>query len=436
MAEDGTGGLVYLKQVDGVAHVFVSRYVAATGWRRSGSTRRALRRQLAAHRRRDGGELVVVWATPFATENEHGRTPSTSCSARRSARASSTSARRHRRSRTSVKRVGDQPRPGDELDRAGRRRLSGGRRKRKDPAAAPGRRCRAGARRPLRRRRAGRTSGAINRDLGVSMRPPTAANAPQIAIGPTGNGDRRLAGAGNRRVARIWARRVFRPRRSTTCCPSARRRRRRADQTDADAPSVAISLLGQAEVAYRQAAAPGSPLPGPRIFLNTLPDGESESGAEFHGAVLADNDVSGGQLASVGRPSIDVDEHRFLRLLYDDNGDPRVVEGTDRGLLSALSLGPRLRRFVGDPGERTVVASTMDPEGGGISAWPSADTAGGPRRSGARGLPGRRGADGARRAAAPVGRSTNSRLGARGSATGSSPSSRGRPATPRSSPTR
>ncbi len=39
MAEDGTGGLVYLKRVDGVPHVFVSRYRRrATGWRRSGST--------------------------------------------------------------------------------------------------------------------------------------------------------------------------------------------------------------------------------------------------------------------------------------------------------------------------------------------------------------------------------------------------------------
>ncbi len=27
MAEDGTGGVVYLKRVDGVTHVFVSRYV-------------------------------------------------------------------------------------------------------------------------------------------------------------------------------------------------------------------------------------------------------------------------------------------------------------------------------------------------------------------------------------------------------------------------
>src|SRR5271166_3418990 len=74
MAEDGTGGLVYLKRVDGIAHVFVSRYVDghwlapiradteeqyAASWPRIGAA--------------DGGELVVVWATPFAT-NAHGRT--------------------------------------------------------------------------------------------------------------------------------------------------------------------------------------------------------------------------------------------------------------------------------------------------------------------------------------------------------------------------
>ena len=68
MAEDGTGGLVYLKRVDGVPHVFVSRYVEghwltpirvdteepfAASWPRIGAA--------------EGGELIVVWATPFAT---------------------------------------------------------------------------------------------------------------------------------------------------------------------------------------------------------------------------------------------------------------------------------------------------------------------------------------------------------------------------------
>jgi hypothetical protein len=69
MAEDGTGGLVYLKRVNGVPHVFVSRYVGghwlapirvdteepfAASWPRIGAG--------------EGGRLTVVWATPYATE--------------------------------------------------------------------------------------------------------------------------------------------------------------------------------------------------------------------------------------------------------------------------------------------------------------------------------------------------------------------------------
>ncbi len=103
---------------------------------------------------------------------------------------------------------------------------------------------------------------------------------------------------------------------------------------------MAVSWLGQADVAYRQDAGPGSPLPGPRIFLNILPNGESTSGAEFEGASIADNAVSGGQSASIGPPSIDIDEKEDLRLLYDSNGTPRVIEGDDKGLTAALSLGP------------------------------------------------------------------------------------------------
>ena len=69
MAEDGTGGLVYLKRVDGVAHVFVSRYVERPlAGADPGRHRRALRARAGrASARPNGGELIVVWATPFAT---------------------------------------------------------------------------------------------------------------------------------------------------------------------------------------------------------------------------------------------------------------------------------------------------------------------------------------------------------------------------------
>ena len=147
---------------------------------------------------------------------------------------------------------------------------------------------------------------------------------------------------------------------------------------DADAPSVAISKLGQAEVAYRQPYATGSPLPGARIFLNTLSDGESESGAGFLGATIADTNVAGGRLASVGRPSVDVDERRQARVLYDNNGQPRVVEREGKGVLAQATLGTPFTGSLLGPAPKLASASVVNPEGGGVSAWPSSDSLGRP----------------------------------------------------------
>jgi hypothetical protein len=214
--------------------------------------------------------------------------------------------------------------------------------------------------------------GAINRDPGVSMRPPTEANAPKIAIGPTGNGVVVWQEPDIEGVARIWARRLFGSTLDYVLPVSAETFNGTPISTDADAPSVAVSWLGQADVAYRQDAGPGSPLPGPRVFLNILPNGESKSGAEFEGAIVADNAVPGGQSAAVGPPSIDIDEREDLRLLYDQNGTPRVIEGDDHGLTAALSLGPPFA------GAETQAASVMNVQGGGVSAWPSANAQGAP----------------------------------------------------------
>jgi hypothetical protein len=372
MAEDGTGGVVYLKRVDGVAHVFVAQYAEghwmapirvdyenpyAASWPRIGAA--------------DGGELVVVWATPFATEGAQpadellsstlgpgatefgppmiidpnirsgvGTSPALAMSPSGQADVVYRVVENEEGKRTSIPLL----RPTDVVEEVRAAHFEGER---------------------------WTSLGEVNRDPGVSMRPPTEANAPQIAIGQTGNGIVVWQEPDIDGVARIWARRIFARSLDYVLPVSATTFNGSAIGTDADAPAVAISRLGQAEVAYRQAAGPGSPLPGPRIFLNTLPDGESANGAEFEGAIVADNSVSGGANASVGPPSIDTDEKEDLRLLYDANGTPRVIEGTDRGLSASLTLGPAFA-----PDSEPFSASVMNQAGGGISAWPSVDSSG------------------------------------------------------------
>ncbi len=93
MAEDGTGGVVYLKRVDGVAHVFVARYD-------NGAMVAADPRSTPASPTRPAGRAsarptAASWwscGRPRSRPKTAGR--STSCSARRSAPGRRRSAKR------------------------------------------------------------------------------------------------------------------------------------------------------------------------------------------------------------------------------------------------------------------------------------------------------------------------------------------------------
>jgi hypothetical protein len=372
MAPDGTGGLVYLKRVGGVAHAFVARYEDghwlapirvdgeepfAASWPRIGAA--------------EGGRLVVVWATPFATEGNRsvdellgatlgpgassfgpailidpdvrdgtGMSPDLSMSSTGQADVVYRVVFNNLNAQQSAIPL---LHPGDVIEDVRVAHYNG---------------------------ETWSRLGAINRNAGISMRPPTPANAPRVAVGQTGNGVVVWQEPDNDGVARIWARRLFAASLDYVLPVSAASYDGAPIGDDADAPSVAISRLGQAEVAYRQSASAGSPLPGPRIYLNTLPDGESADGSRFAGAAIVDQAVAGGKAATVGPPSVDVDEKQELRLLYDSNGTPRVIEGNDLGQSSVLSLGPAFA------GPEPQSASVMNPVGGGISAWPGADAQG------------------------------------------------------------
>ncbi|HTA05297.1 MAG TPA: hypothetical protein VK774_02945, partial [Solirubrobacteraceae bacterium] len=210
MAEDGTGGAVYLKRVEGVAHVFVARYADghwqapirvdngqpfAASWPRIGAA--------------NGGELVVIWATPFATEGEQpvdellsstlgpgasifgpamivdpdiragiGTSPALAMNSNGQADVVYRVVNNEEGQRSSIPLL----RPGDVVEQVRAAHFGG---------------------------ETWSSLGEVNRDPGVSMRPPTEANAPELAIGPTGNGVVVWQEPDIDGVARIWARRIF-----------------------------------------------------------------------------------------------------------------------------------------------------------------------------------------------------------------------------------
>lgn len=367
LAEDGTGGLVFLKDVNGIPHVFVSRYIEnhwlapievnpksqfSASWPRIGAS--------------DGGELVVVWAEPFATvkgrpqyelnsallgpgseafeepvllDPNIGEAVGTSPDIAMSPTGEAYLVYRVTEPFAEIPRL----HPGDVPEQVRVARFLG---------------------------RRWALLGAVNRDRGIAMRPPTEANAPVVAINRFDNGVVAWQEPEINGVARIWARRLFGSSVDYVLPVTATTYDGAPITEDAEAPSVAMTFLGGAYVAYRQQAGRGSPLGGERIFLNKLPDGESESGAEFKGAAVASPALAG-SAPKVGPPSVDVDEHQEVRLVYDSGGVPQVIRSDDRGdLVSTLALGPAFN------GPEEPSLSVMNPQGGGIAAWPSTNPLG------------------------------------------------------------
>ena len=260
------------------------------------------------------------------------------------------------------------------------------------------------------------------------------ANAPQIAIGPTGNGvvvwqEPEIDG-----VARIWARRLFGASLDYVMPVSATSFDGAPIEEDAEAPSVAFSRLGQAEVAYRQgrprlAAAGTADLPEHparrRIGERRRIPGRVRRGPERLRRQAAKSDAR----ASTSTNS-------DVRLLYDANGRTPCGRGHRPRPHRDADAGPAVGRAEALPRLSELPAGERDEPGrrwrlGVAERRPR----GRPAVACARTFPAAACRPGWS-AAAPAARSANWPSGARASATGSSPSSRARSATRRSSPRR
>ncbi|HVW48470.1 MAG TPA: PKD domain-containing protein [Solirubrobacterales bacterium] len=291
MASDGTGGLVYVKSVGGVPHVFASRFLEGK-W---GAPERVDRdRQFEASQARIAagprGELLVVWVTPVATVkgklqfglfssrlpggagsfgHSHvvdpnvgegrGVAPSVAGTAPGKAIVAYRVVTFTFQTNVPAFSTAVQLRPGDVMAEFRLARLSGDRWSR---------------------------LGAINRNPEASTRPPTATNGPQVGIGLDGGAVVAWQEPDQTGAARIFMRRVFGSTPGPVLQASPSTWEGAPVTADVDSFSLSVTPQAGALVAFR--VAPGSsPLAG-RILDDTLPPTFADGAAALAAPKLAD----------------------------------------------------------------------------------------------------------------------------------------------------
>jgi hypothetical protein len=204
--------------------------------------------------------------------------------------------------------------------------------------------------------------GSINNHPELTMRHPSATNAPVIGVSQTGNAVVVWQEPNSTGVAQIFARRIFGSRLGNPLQVSAESAKGQPITAEADAPALAVNIFGEARIAYRLAGGVGSPYGAAQILLNALPSEEDTKGAKLQGAIP----VAGAP--TVGPPSLAIDENGAYRLTYTAGGATWLIGGNDYHPSSAPApLGAT-------EGERA--SSAIDPAGGGITVWPGVNGAG------------------------------------------------------------
>jgi hypothetical protein len=206
--------------------------------------------------------------------------------------------------------------------------------------------------------------GAINRAPQIAMRSPTAANAPSIGIDSLApnNGVVTWQEPGSDGVARIWVRRLFGVVQGNVLEASPETLGGQAVTSDADAPMVAVSPEGEARIAFRVLGAAGSAVTSTQLFLNSIP-----SSVDFHGSQLKGAaPIAGASGGGLGQPSTVVDQRGEFRLAWTQGGTAQELAGDDEATGSPLQIGAAEGQAF----------TTINPGGGGTTAWPVASPAG------------------------------------------------------------
>lgn len=372
VSEDGTGGVVYTKLVEGVQHVFVARY-AGGQWRSPvrvdwDTPYAASFPRIAAA---DDGWLVVVWVSQIATVGGKvrdalysstllpgssefaepiivdpdvgegmGVDPSLAIASNGQGLVAYRAVTDNYKAQ--VLTTIPQLRPGDVLADIRVARYEG------QLWGSPQR---------------------VDRDPLLTTRSPTESNGPQAGIG---RGDQAVVAwqeSESSGTARIWARRVFGSSLGLALQASPTTFSGQPVTAEAEAFSLGVSEFGEAKVVSRLTGPPGTAISGARLFVNTLPVSTAPAGSQFTGAepLRASAPAAG----SAGAPSVAVDDSGDYRIAFATGSTAEVIVGSEQ-----LRAAPEVPLGGALIGGGAGAVTSLNPVGGGVTAWPARSASG------------------------------------------------------------
>jgi hypothetical protein len=157
----------------------------------------------------------------------------------------------------------------------------------------------------------------IDRNPSIPVRTPTALNSPRVGIDIGGaSGIVAFHEPGDDFVDRVWARRLFGGTMGIPLQVSPSEWDGAPLRGPADAFSLDVAGFAQGAVAFRQQPGEGGRLGATRIMVNEIPDTFSEGAKEFAGARLVD----GAALGNVGAPTVAVTPLSPFRTAFASGG--------------------------------------------------------------------------------------------------------------------
>lgn len=189
---------------------------------------------------------------------------------------------------------------------------------------------------------------------------PTAANSPRVGVDRNGTAVVAWQEPDDDQVDRVWARRVFDLRFGNVLQVSPSKLGTAPLQAGADAFALAVAGFGEAAIAFRQRRDPDAGLERTRIFTNTMPEAFSDKAASFAGARLAGD---GGPDGEPGAPSIAVTPRGSLLAGFGIGVASYAATGDDAAAGPTLRLDDEASLVAGDP------VTQLAEDGAAVFAW-------------------------------------------------------------------